>query len=163
MTPLTILSHRAPLVLLVAGVGALGFAYAAEVAFGLAPCVLCLYQRVPYAVVIVLAATAMVLRNDFGRRAALALAGIALLVGGGIAVYHVGVEQHWWAGTAACAGALPDVLTVEQLRAQLTAKPPARCDQPAWSLFGISMAGYNVALSIALAIVAFGAARKRTR
>ena len=155
------LSQRAPAVLLAASLGALAAAYTAQYGFGLDPCVLCLYQRVPYAVVVLLASGAMVLRHDLWRRLAVGLSGAALLAGAGIAAYHVGVEQHWWAGTAACGGVLTDVLTVDQLRAQLAAKPPASCDRPAWTLFGVSMAGYNGVVSLALAVVAFAAAGTR--
>ena len=87
------LLQRAPLVLLLASLGALAVAYTAEYGFGLDPCALCLYQRVPYAVVAVLALSAMVFPADPWRRVALAIAGMALVVGAGIALYHVGVEQ----------------------------------------------------------------------
>ena len=163
MGPLTAF-HRIPIALFWASVGALGVAYVAEYGFGLDPCVLCLYQRVPYAAVAVLAWAAILIRRDGGRRAALALAGLALLIGAGIAGYHVGVEQRWWVGTAACGGTVTSAQTVEQLMAQLQgAKPQPRCDEAAWTLFGISMAGYNVVLSLALALLAFGGARKGYR
>jgi disulfide bond formation protein DsbB len=151
-------AHRVPLALFAASVGALGIAYVAELGFGLAPCVLCLYQRVPYAAVAALAWGALL--KPGWRRPALALSGVALVVGAGIAAYHVGVEQHWWEGTAACGGALTSAQTVEELMKQLQAKPAPRCDTPAWTLFGISMAGYNMLFSAILAILAFGATRR---
>jgi disulfide bond formation protein DsbB len=84
------------------------------------------------------------------------------MVGAGIAVFHVGVEQHWWAGTAACGSTL-SATSVEALRAQILAAPVVRCDQPAWSLLGISMAGYNALISAALAVVALIGARRAFR
>ena len=150
-----------PMAILAASVGALAVAYIAEFVFGLEPCILCLYQRVPYAVTGILAILALGLPPRSGVRAAsVALCGAVFLAGAGIAVYHVGVEQHWWAGTAACAGALPAEMTVEALRAQLATRPPKPCDQVDWTLFGISFAGYNLMASLALAAFSLAAARR---
>ena len=80
------------------------------------------------------------------------------MIGAGIAVFHVGVEQQWWPGTAECGGIDGANLSLEQLKAQILAAPVVRCDEVAWSLFGISMAGYNILLSLGLALVAFAAA-----
>jgi disulfide bond formation protein DsbB len=68
------------------------------------------------------------------------------------------VEQHWWAGTSSCGGAAM-ATSLEALRAQVMAAPVTRCDEVAWSLFGVSMAGYNVVISLGLAVFAFVAAR----
>ena len=83
---------------------------------------------------------------------------MAALVGAGIALFHVGVEQHWWQGTAECGSTLPPAATIDELRARLLAQPVVRCDEVAWSLFGISMAGYNVILSLLIAAFAVAAA-----
>lgn len=133
----------AALILLVS-VAALAVAFAAQYLGGLAPCVLCIYQRYPYGAAIALTLLALVLPGHPAvQRVALALAGFALLTSAGIAAFHVGVEQHWWEGTAACGGTIEPGLSLEELQAQLMAAPVVRCDQVAWSLFGLSMAGYN--------------------
>jgi disulfide bond formation protein DsbB len=90
--------------------------------------------------------------------ALLAASGVALLVGAGIAAFHVGVEQHWWAGTAGC-GVTSAATSLEELRAQVLAAPVTRCDEVPWALFGISMAGYNTVIALALSVFAFAAAR----
>lgn len=130
--------------------GALAFQYLG----GYAPCVLCHWQRWAHAATIVLALAAFAVP----RAAAwfLAAAALALLAGAGIAGFHVGVEQHWWEGTAECGSAVSGASSVEALRARLLAQPVVRCDEVAWSLFGVSMAGYNLLLSLGLA--AFAAA-----
>jgi disulfide bond formation protein DsbB len=150
-------SRLVPLGVLAASAGALATAYVAEYVFKLDPCVLCLYQRVPYWTAIGLGLLALAVPGGSWRGLAVALAGLAFLIGAGIAVHHVGVERHWWTSAAACGGTLPAEMTVEQLRAQL-AKPPKPCDAVEWSLFGISMAGYNAVVSALLAGAALAGA-----
>ncbi|MEQ8333850.1 disulfide bond formation protein B [Nisaea sp.] len=126
--------------------GALAFQYIG----GLAPCVLCLYQRYPHAAAIVLGLLALVLvrRTPHLSRWLCLLGGLALLTSAGIGLFHVGVEQLWWEGTAECgAASMPDSL--EALKAQLMNQPIVRCTDIAWELFGISMAGYNFLFSAA--------------
>ena len=155
------LVERAPLLLLLASAAVLGTALASQYIGGLQPCVLCIYQRLPYAAVIGIATAALFLPTG-PRAVALVLAGLAMLTGAGIAVFHVGVEQHWWQGTAGC-GAIGTADSLEALRAQVLAAPTVRCDEVPWSLFGISMAGYNVPVSLALGIASLVAARRLTR
>jgi disulfide bond formation protein DsbB len=82
---------------------------------------------------------------------ALLLAGV-FIVGSALAFYHVGVEQHWFAGPSACtAGATP--ATIEALKAQLNHQQPVRCDEPAWTLFGVSLAGWNLLASLTMAAI----------
>lgn len=123
---------------------------------GLAPCVLCLWQRWPHVVAIAAGMTGMFLIRQ-GRRSeagwATLIAAAALAVTAGIGAYHAGVEWHWWEGTAACGSTGPVANTAEALRAQLLAAPVVRCDEIAWSLFGISMAGWNFLISGALALI----------
>ena len=76
-----------------------------------------------------------------------------------IAFYHVGVEEGWYEGLAACAAGGGTPATVDALRAQLLdAPPPPRCDEVAWSLFGVSMAGYNMMYAASLAGFSLAAA-----
>ncbi|NNG04187.1 MAG: disulfide bond formation protein B [Inquilinus sp.] len=153
--------RRAAVLLLIAAMAVLGSALTSQYVGGLQPCVLCLYQRWPYVVVIVLAAIALALPPR-ARAAALGLAGLALWVGAGIAAFHVGVEQGWWQGTAECGGIDSGADSVDALRAQLLGTPIVRCDVVPWSLFGISMAGYNFLLSIPLGGAVLIAARRLT-
>ena len=155
---------RVPALILAASVAVLAGAFLFQYAGGLAPCVLCIYQRYPYGVAIALSALALILANGRTRGAALLACAAAFLVGAGIAVFHIGVEQHWWQGTAACTGGdAGPAGSLEALRAQIMAAPVVRCDQIAWSLFGISMAGYNALISSALALVSLVAARRALR
>ncbi len=134
-------------ILLMNGVVLLG-AYGFEIIGGLAPCQLCYYQRVPYVMAIILCAAALL-------RPAMALVISAVLMinymaGAGLGIYHAGVEWHWWAGPATCSAGAGSGGSVEALMAQILAAPVVRCDEIPWSLFGISLAGYNVLISVGL-------------
>ena len=133
----------------------LGGAFAFQYIGGLAPCVLCLYQRYPHAAAIVLGLLGLALarRAPGVMRWLCVLGGLALLTSAGIGFFHVGVEHLWWEGTAECgATSMPDSL--EALKAQLMNQPIVRCTDIAWEMFGISMAGYNFLLSAAAGCLA---------
>lgn len=152
-----------PAVIALVSLGALATALVAQYAFDLHPCVLCVYQRVPYVVALALGLAGVLVARPPGLQRLLILgSGLAFLVGAGIAGFHVGVEQHWWAGTASCnAPALDMNLSMAELQRQLDeAASFAACDEVPWSLFGISMAGYNAAISLLLAAACLGTAAK---
>lgn len=146
----------AALLVLAAGAALLGGALAFQYVGGYAPCVLCHWQRYAHLAAILLAGAALAVPR--ARPLLLVAAGLAELAGAGIAGFHVGVEQHWWQGTAECGSAVGGAGSIEELRARLLAQPVVRCDEGAWSLFGVSMAGYNLLASLALGIVALAAA-----
>jgi disulfide bond formation protein DsbB len=124
---------------------------------GLAPCPLCVWQRYPHGAVILMG----VLGAAFGglrARWLIAGAGLAFLVTAGIGVFQVGVEQRWWEGLAACTGGSGVPESLAELQSQLGKPAAPRCDEVAWSLFGISLAGYNALVSLGIACLAFGRA-----
>ncbi len=133
--------------------GAWGFQYIGN----MAPCELCLLQRWPHKIAIVLGMVMLILP----KRWLALLGGLVVLAGAGIAFYHAGVELKFWAGPDTCTG-LPD-LTGSLTVTDLFARPVVRCDDIPWSLFGISMAGWNGLISIGLAatwLLAFRAGKK---
>ena len=81
-----------------------------------------------------------------------AMAGIVLLIGAGLASYHVGVEQHWWASVASCSDASDQALSIKQFQALLQQEPEKACDEVDWTMFGISMATYNLAFCSVLGL-----------
>lgn len=141
--------------LAVLGSGALlGGAYYFQYVVGLAPCEMCYWQRWPHMAVV---AAGLLAAAAFARpRLALVLvltAITALLVTAALGAFHVGVEYGWWKGPQACSANVPRGLSAEQLKRHLFGAPLVRCDQTAWSMWGISMAGWNALLSLALAFV----------
>lgn len=148
----TIPSRAVALFVLAVSVFALATAFIAQYGFGLKPCVLCLTQRVPFAVAGILAA--MALLGPVGerfRRILIVLTGLAFLINSGIAVYHVGVEQKWW--VSGCVPTETKTVSVNDLAAMMAKPVEARCDEPAWEWHGITMAAMNIAFSGGLALV----------
>ena len=130
---------------------ALGLAYVAQYGFGLEPCELCLAQRLPYMATLFLGLMALMPAvPPAARRQVVWLCAALFAVNAGIALYHAGVEYHWWPGPTACTGSVR-TYAVSDLLAALNRPGRVSCDVPAIRVWGISMAGANVAVSAALA------------
>jgi len=142
-----------PILVMAVALAALAIAHASEIWGGLQPCVLCYYQRYAYGVAVGFGLIGLaVAGRPAALRACLVLAALAFLTGAGIAVFHVGVEQAWWRGTAECHAPVFDPnLSLDQLREQMLGQAFVPCDEVQWSLFGLSMAGYNAIASLLLA------------
>lgn len=132
---------------------ALAAALTSEVAFGLEPCILCIYQRIPYAAAVILGVIGLLIRkNKKFTKDIIALCGLGFLVNSGIALYHSGVERHWWkSAMEGCA--VPDLGSdPENIIENILSAPSARCDEIPWAdpILGLSMANYNVILCFGL-------------
>jgi disulfide bond formation protein DsbB len=165
MNPVTLvypptLTGRALLILL-AIVATLAIVWSFQ-AFGYEPCELCLAERYAFYAGVPLGALTAWAASD--ERPGLARAGLALLAllflaNAGFAFYHVGVERHWWQGPTACTGSLSGAVDVNDLMKQLNTAHVARCDEVALRILGLSLAGWDVIASAALAAYAGLAAR----
>jgi disulfide bond formation protein DsbB len=141
-------AQAARLLALLLPVGLLGGAIGSQYLGGLHPCEMCIWQRWPHAVAILLAALALTAPAASGRSRTLTLlAALAIAISGAIGVYHAGVEAHLFQGFTTCTAIGARSLD-EILRA-----PIVRCDQIQFSFLGISMAGWNAILSLGGAAV----------
>lgn len=135
-----------------AGLGSaalLAGAFAFQYLGGLAPCTLCLWQRWPHAAAILILLPALLWRPA---RGLLLLGALAALSTAGIGLFHVGVEQGWWQGLTSCSGgSIANISVADLLNPNADVAAPVRCDEIAWSLLGISMAGWNALISLGLA------------
>jgi disulfide bond formation protein DsbB len=125
---------------------------------GLPPCPLCLEQRYAFYFGTPLA-TLLWLGADHGASRKVLLAGFGVLVGAllwnaGLGVYHAGIEWKFWPGPTDCTGPLNDLRGPGGLLNQLKSISVVRCDEAAWRFLGLSLAGWNVLVSLALAAVA---------
>src|SRR5689334_22594459 len=142
---------------LAASAAVLGAALYSQYFGGLAPCELCLLQRWPWAVAITISIVALFVGH---RRSlpwvALVLA-LVFLASIAFAFYHLGVEQHWFAGPSACTSGTAAPATLEEMRQRILNAQIVRCDEPQWSLIGVSLAGWNLLASIVMTLICVGA------
>lgn len=139
---------------------ALATALVTQFGFGYAPCELCIWQRWPYVVAIVLGIVGWKVRSR-ADATAFVLVGVtlAVMIDAGIAGFHVGVEQGWWQGLAGC-GASGGADSLDDLRAQIMAAPLVRCTDVAITVLGLSMAAWNGLFAAGLAFLGLRAILK---
>jgi disulfide bond formation protein DsbB len=139
--------------LIISATAVIATALASEIFGGLVPCALCLQQRWPYYIAIPILIVCGLARGSAPASSAplLALVGLIFLVGAGLAAYHAGVEYKWWAGPSGCGGGTSLADNTRALLQALQNEKVVRCDEAAFTLFGLSMAGYNFLASLALA------------
>ena len=141
-------SAAARLIALLLPLALLGGALGSQYFGGLHPCEMCYWQRWPHGAAILFAALAFTAPAESSRARNLTLlAALAITISGIIGVYHAGVEAKIFPGFTTCT-AMPKGLTTAEMLEQITHAPLVRCDQVQWSLFGISMAGWNAILSL---------------
>lgn len=153
----------AGLIVAVIGAGTLAGAWYFQLVVGLAPCPLCLEQRIPYYIGVPLALVGALLafaRRPGQARIAIVLAAMLMALGTFLAVYHAGIEWGFWAGPTACSGAGPATENGNIL-GQLQQARVVRCDEAPWRLLGLSLAGYNAFIAAALTVVAMWGAAAR--
>lgn len=133
-----------------ASAGALAGALISQYGFAMKPCHLCLYQRVPYSLALLLLTPLFFYRQVANLRLVYVALALLFLANAGVAGYHTGVEQKWWAGPGECsAGMVAD--TLEALKAEIMGATFVRCDEPAFLFLGLSMAAWNFLYSLTLA------------
>ena len=131
-----------------------------EIIVGLSPCDLCIWQRWPYAIIIAIAGISLVAIKQNWTLLLIALSAISTAL---IGLYHSGVEQGWWSGPSGCSNQLNSDTDISSLTTSLLELPVVKCDEIAWSLMGISMAGWNSIASFSIAIFAFLCWKKLTQ
>jgi disulfide bond formation protein DsbB len=132
-----------------------------EHAFGYVPCKLCLIQRNPYYIAIPLGLVAALLPPRW-MRAGLWLLALIFIVSAGLGAYHSGVEWGFFAGPSDCGGGSgAGAGNVGDFLNQLQSTRVVSCTEAAWRFLGLSLAGWNVLISLALAaFAAMAGARK---
>jgi disulfide bond formation protein DsbB len=135
---------------------------------GIVPCPLCLEQRMFHYVGIPLAAlVAFAAARNAPKPiviGGLGLLAAIFLAGAGLAVYHAGIEWKWWTGPQACSGEAAALTAGKTMLERLQETRIVRCDEAPWRFLGLSLAGYNVLISLALAGIALaGIAATRRR
>jgi disulfide bond formation protein DsbB len=164
---LAIDESAAAAVIALVGLLTIGGFFFFQYVLGYPPCPLCLDQRKAFYVAVPLAAL-LLLGAGYGASRKVLLLGFAVIVlamlwNAGLSAYHAGVEWKFWQGPIDCSGPIRP-LGEGSLLSRLQNVRVVRCDEAAWRLFGISLAGYDVLVSLFLAAVgAYGFRRTLAR
>ena len=153
----------AAIAIAVIGVATMAGFFFFQYVLGYPPCPLCLEQRYAFYVSVPLAAMILLGVSVGSSHKVLMLALLAIMVAmlwnAGLGTYHSGVEWKWWPGPQDCSGAIPNFSAGGSLLDQIGRTRVVRCDEAAWRFLGLSLAGYNVLVSLTLAAIAlWGAA-----
>jgi disulfide bond formation protein DsbB len=137
-----------------------------ELVLKLPPCPLCLQQRLPYYVAIPLALLTAIAAPVRAPSKLVAVGFVIILIaalsGAALGAFHSGVEWRWWPGPADCSGPMTDLKAKGPLLDQLQSVHVVRCDEAGWRFLGLSLAGYNVLISLVMAALAVGGLRALT-
>ena len=138
-----------------------------QLALGIQPCPLCLEQRYAYYLLVPLAVLiAIAAARDAPRAvlvAGLAVVALTTLANAGLGTYHAGVEWGFWKGPTECTGPIVNLGSAGNLLQRLDTVKVVRCDEVQWKFLGLSLAGYNVLISLAMAAIAARGAVKSAR
>lgn len=147
---------RTELILAAAGGSAamLLAAFAFQHIGGMAPCKLCLWQRWPHAVAVLIGLAFLATRNGLLPWLGAMAASTTAVLG----VYHTGVERKWWQGPQGCTGGDVSGMSAQDLLNQIMAAPLVRCDEVAWQMLGLSMPSWNALVSAGFAALWIAAA-----
>ncbi|MBU1307582.1 MAG: disulfide bond formation protein B [Alphaproteobacteria bacterium] len=124
-------------------------AWGSQVIGGLVPCELCLEQRMAYYYGLPLLLVVLLAWNRLPLAVwylAMAIVTAIFVWGTYMGAYHAGVEWGFWPGPTACTG-VGDIMDFNSLSDM---KPVIGCDVVQFRLFGISLAGYNALISLAI-------------
>jgi disulfide bond formation protein DsbB len=148
----------AALAITVVAAATLAGAWFFQLVLDIRPCPLCLEQRYAYYLAIPLGAlVALAAAKDAPRGvlvAGLALLAAAALGNAVLGTYHAGVEWKFWQGPTDCTGPVGNLGSAGDLLARLDTVKVIRCDEVQWRFLGLSLAGYNVLISLLMAAIA---------
>jgi disulfide bond formation protein DsbB len=157
----------AALAITAVAVATLAGAWFFQLVLDIRPCPLCLEQRYVYYLAIPLGAlTALAAGKDAPRAVllgGLAVLGLAASGNAVLGTYHAGVEWGFWQGPTDCSGPVGNLGSAGSLLQRLDTVKVIRCDEVQWRFLGLSLAGYNVLISLAMAGIAAWGIVKTTK
>jgi disulfide bond formation protein DsbB len=131
------------------------------------PCELCLKQRYAYYLAVPLGALVAIAAARGAPRplllVGLAILAIAALGNAGLGAYHAGVEWHFFQGPTDCTGQIGNLGSAGNLLDRLNTVRVIQCDEVQWRFLGLSLAGYNVLISLLMAAIALWGAVRASR
>lgn len=141
-------SKKVQLVFFLSSVLALAFVYLLQFVFGIIPCKLCLYERIPYFVVMILSLFSLLRTYKIVIYIMFFSYSISVI----ISFYHIGLELHWFSDILGCVRNF-DTLSFNAIKSSLLdSSYVTTCDRP-HILLGLSIAQWNLIYSVFWLIV----------
>ena len=133
-------------IILIISFTALIFAYFVEHILGHQPCNLCIIERIPYGISIILIAIIFIIKKNQKFLTLLLILTFAFSFT--ISIYHYGIEQGFFEESTVCsAGNFTENITKEDLLKELS-KKTISCKDVTFRFFGFSLTSINVVLSL---------------
>ena len=131
--------------ILIISILALTSAYFIEYFLGYQPCNLCLLERIPYALSIIIILTNFKIK--FNDKHTILVLIVIFVVSALLSIYHFGIEQGLIEESFVCSTKDDPNLNKEQLLQELQ-KMNISCKNVAFTIFGLSLTTYNILLSV---------------
>ncbi len=151
-------AYAAALAIAAIAAATLAGAWFFQLVLDIRPCPLCLEQRYAYYLAVPLGTLLAWAAARHAPRsvlvAGLVLLALAALASAWLGFYHAGVEWGFWQGPTECSGPVLDLGKAGSLLDNLDKVKVIRCDEVQWRFLGLSLAGYNVLISLAMAALA---------
>tara|TARA_Y100000590_G_scaffold451220_1_gene592257 strand:+ start:634 stop:1137 length:504 start_codon:yes stop_codon:yes gene_type:complete len=126
----------------------------------IAPCKLCIYQRLPYFIIILLAISFLLIKNKNLKKITFLFYILIFTSSLIMSVYHFGIEKNLWNASVSCETNLKSFSNIDNLKEYLLNKDYVSCSEISFKFLGISLAGYNIILSFLLLILSITGFRK---
>ena len=120
-----------------------------EYVLGIKPCILCIYQRIPYAIALLISVCAFFINN---KKILLVILALTFILSALISGYHVSIEKGFIEPIFSCTSDNINALEKEEILKSLNNIQP-NCKDVDFSLFGISLATLNLINSFVLTVV----------
>ena len=129
----------------------LSIAYFIQYALGHKPCNLCLIERIPYIISVILISLIFII-NKFEKIIAIIIL-LLFIFGSMVSFYHFGIEQGFFSESLVCDLENNTKLSKEQLLKQLESSTVISCKDVTFSVLGLSLATINTIISIILSVI----------
>jgi len=115
------------------------------------PCRLCLYERIPYFLSMLLIIKIIFIKKY--EKIALLILFLVFMSSTVLAFYHFGIEQGFFSESLACtSGNLSEMLSKEELLEQLK-QNSISCKDVSFRILGLSLAAINTIFSLVLSVI----------
>ena len=126
-------------------------AYFLEYILGYQPCNLCLIERIPYVLSIILIITNLIIKRN--EKIFILLLMLIFVFSFLVSFYHFGIEQGFFKESTVCGlKNVSDLISKEEIIKQLNEKTIS-CKDVTFRIFGLSLSAFNIVISLVIFIL----------